>query len=64
MRKLDIFGMIDNYKSNIEEELNRLVSLNHLNLIKYYDVFENEEFFCIITEHLDVIFYFTFFEFF
>jgi hypothetical protein len=54
MRKLDIFGILDNSKSNIQQELNLLVSLNHSNIIQYYDLFELEDFFCVITENSDV----------
>jgi hypothetical protein len=54
MRKLDIFGILDNSKSNIQQELDLLVSLNHSNIIQYYDLIELEDFFCVITENSDV----------
>ena len=54
MKRIDL-GDIDAVKAiDIGQEATTLASLSHVNIIKYFDSFRNEEYFYIITEFCEV----------
>ena len=54
MKKIDTFGISANRAFDIAQEAITLASLSHPNIIKYYDSFRQEDYFCIITDYCDV----------
>ena len=54
MKKIDLSDVGVNEAIDIAQEAITLATLNHQFIIKYFDSFRDEGFFCIVTDYCDV----------
>lgn len=54
MKKIFVGNLLADETVDAASEANLLRSLDHPNIVKFYDSFVEGEFFCILTEYCDV----------